>query len=365
MLKESYECVANCFDESLPPETLKPITATSTPDQKRVLLFNIDQPFEIPMQEFDEEWWPLVSNIWTKFNNRNLVNGNSWKVFACRFTKHNASSTRKEGILSEKRRKTKIRSANLCSAKIKISRFVAEQKVLVERYQDSPDHTHTLEESEKLKRSTTIRNLVEQEASKNYASPAIVSAVKEYATEKLDLGNSVKELKRIEVANIKYKVRGAYNTHLIGNLELEPDIQAAISFLEKQGYQVERYETSQSTHGFVFVNPDQVTKLERHGWLTLIDSTHKTNRYDWHLFTLYIRDRYGCWDVGAHFFVSNEDSNTVAKALKTIRQFGRRWKPRYFLADQSNVEAKSIAMAFPGIQKGEQECDVIFCTVHI
>ena len=70
----------------------------------------------------------------------------------------------------------------------------------------------------------------------------------------------------------------------------------------------------------------------------------------------------GCWST---FFVSNEDSNTVAKALKIIHQFGCNWKPHYFLADQSNVEANSIAIAFPGLQKGEQECDVIFCTVHV
>ncbi len=83
------------------------------------------------------------------------------------------------------------------------------------------------------------------------------------------------------------------------------------------------------------------------------------------MFTLYICDNFGCWDVGVHFFVSNEDSNTVAKALKIICQFGCNWKPRYFLADQSNVEANSIAIAFSGLQKGEQECNVIFCTVHV
>jgi len=95
-----------------------------------------------------------------------------------------------------------------------------------------------------------------------------------------------------------------------------------------KGYNVEHYNnTGRSTYGIVFAHPLQLVKLERHGWLALIDSTHKTNKYDCRLFTLYIRDTYGCWDVGAHFFVSKEDSDTVADALKIIRRFGRHWNP--------------------------------------
>ena len=35
------------------------------------------------------------------------------------------------------------------------------------------------------------------------------------------------------------------------------------------------------------------------------------------------------------------------------------------LLDQSSVEANSIAATFPGLFAGEQECDVILCTVHV
>jgi len=80
---------------------------------------------------------------------------------------------------------------------------------------------------------------------------------------------------------------------------------------------------------------------------------------------LYIRDDFGCWDVGAHFFVSGEDGDSVGMALKIVRQLERRWIPRYIPADQSSVEANSIQLAFPGLSAGEQECDVILCTVHV
>jgi hypothetical protein len=96
------------------------------------------------MEEFDKEWWPLMSNVWTRFNYKNNVNGNSWKVFVCQYSKPNKSNTRKEGISSEKRRIIKIRPANMCSAKIKVRRYPSEQKVIIERFGDSPNHSHTL-----------------------------------------------------------------------------------------------------------------------------------------------------------------------------------------------------------------------------
>ena len=182
----------------------------------------------------------------------------------------------------------------------------------------------------------------------------------------MDLGESVKELRRMEVMNIKYKVRGSLDAHLIGNPKRGSDIQDAISFLKEQGYLVKFYEVSHlSTYDFVFIHPNQLKNLEQHGWLTLIDSTHKTNKYDCRLFTLYIRNSYGCWDVGAHFFVSNEDSDTIMQSLKIVRQFAHHWSPRYFLSDQSNIESNSIKMAFPGLKNGEQEYDIFFCTVHV
>ncbi|CAG8709186.1 12873_t:CDS:2, partial [Cetraspora pellucida] len=236
---------------------------------------------------------------------------------------HNESSTRKEGIPSEKRRKTKVRPAGQCFAKIKVLHLVTDQVVQVERYLNSPDHAHTLEDSEKLKRSKAVRVLVEREAVKNYPSPAITSAIKEYATVNLGLSESIKELRCKEVANIKYKVRGSQNAPLIGNMQLALDIRE-----------------------------NQLEKLQRFGWLTLLDSTHKTNRHDWCLFSLYIRDSHGCWNVGAHFFVSKEDSSTVAEALKIIKKLG-------------DIEGNAITLAFLGLQAGEQECSTIFCTIHV
>ena len=74
-------------------------------------------------------------------------------------------------------------------------------------------------------------------------------------------------------------------TNLVGSDNIESDILEATSHLENQGYQVKRF------HGLVFMHFAQLTKLENHEWLTLIDFTHKANKHGWRLFTLYVR---GC-----------------------------------------------------------------------
>ncbi len=89
---------------------------------------------------------------------------------------------------------------------------------------------HTLEESKRLKCLQVVRNLVEQEAIKNYLLPAIVSAIKEFATEKLDLSFSIKELKCREVINIKNKVSETQNIQFEGKANLELDIEETIFF---------------------------------------------------------------------------------------------------------------------------------------
>lgn len=336
-----------------------------TPTEKRMRLFNVNEPIELPIEEFEKSWWPLVTNIWTQYNSYKFVNGDSWKIYVCRLAKHRESSTRQEGISIDRRRQTSARPSDLCNAKIKITWLMSSEVVQIERYKDSPDHTHPIQDIDRIKRPQVVRDLVEQEARKNYPSPAIVSAVKEYGTDNLSLGSTVRELKRKEVTNIKHKVRGAMETNLVGSDNIESDIFEAKSHLENQGYQVNHFHvSSHSTQGLAFAHPAQLTKLRNHGWLTLVDSTHKTNKYDWRLFTLYVRDSYGCWDVGAHFFVSREDGDTVAEAIKIVRSNCQHWTPRYVLMDQSNIEANAFKKAFPGLQAGEQECETIFCTVH-
>lgn len=129
--------------------------------------------------------------------------------------------------------------------------------VKVEHYKDSFNHTYSLLETDRIKRPQAIRTLVEKEAVKNYSPPAITSAIKEYATIELGLGASVQELKRKEVANIQYKVRGLTESHLISTSDLRSDISQSVSYLIEKGYDAENFNVShRSTRGIVFMHPD-------------------------------------------------------------------------------------------------------------
>ncbi len=81
-------------------------------------------------------------------------------------------------------------------------------------------------------------------------------------------------LRRKHVSNIQQSIQGPLNTHLIGEGVLEKDIREAIKYLVDEGYRVEEFSLAESKkRGFTFAKPEQLEKLTKFGWLTLIDST--------------------------------------------------------------------------------------------
>lgn len=103
-----------------------------TPDEKRNYLFNINGLLKIQIEDFNDNWWLVVSNIWTQWGSYKHKSGNIRKVFICRFTKHRESSSReKENIPNEKRRVMKTRPSGLCHAKIEVSWLVASNMVQI------------------------------------------------------------------------------------------------------------------------------------------------------------------------------------------------------------------------------------------
>ncbi|RIB17329.1 hypothetical protein C2G38_2187665 [Gigaspora rosea] len=99
------------------------------------------------------------------------------------------------------------------------------QDVRIERFKDSPDHTYTLSKSDINKHSNTIRNLVINEAVKNYAPVVITSVVKEFAKNDLRLNDSVEYLK--------------------GSASLKTDISETLLYLKSEEYHVKHFHISQ------------------------------------------------------------------------------------------------------------------------
>ena len=95
-----------------------------------------------------------------------------------------------------------------------------------------------------------------------------------------------------------------------------------------------------------------------------MDSTHKTNKHSWKLYTVLVRDSFGSWLSGGHFFVSGEEQVIVGKGLQVLKRWARTWVPRYFTIDLSFTEENAVNRAFPGLPAGEQEVGIFFCTWH-
>ena len=78
-----------------------------------------------------------------------------------------------------------------------------------------------------------------------------------------------------------YKICEPLNFNLIGNSNLTFDISQFVSYLIEKGYHVKSYNLFSIFHKFtksiIFAYSEQLKKLQHHGWLTLINSTHKTN----------------------------------------------------------------------------------------
>jgi hypothetical protein len=244
-------------------------------------------------------------------------------------------------------------------------KFLKKKKVLVERHRNTEEHSHTLQESDSLKRPPAVKQMIAAEAVKPYPPRQVATVVKELGS-KCGLAGPVELITTKEVANMQVKLRGPQTTHLFAQGSLKQDIKSSIDFLAKQGYSCAEFSAMPNSYqGFTFAQPNQLQKLLHFGWLTLMDSTHNTNKWRWQLFTLYVRDGCGCWVVGAHFFLAGEDGRAIANGLREIRRLVPNWQPRYMLVDQSSIECSGIMEAFPGVANGEQQCSILWCSVHV
>ncbi|KAF9430051.1 hypothetical protein BGZ76_000992 [Entomortierella beljakovae] len=188
------------------------MSSTKSSSYDRTTLFNLDQSISVSRDEFDNSIWPLISNVWTQLNNYGPSASNTiTHTFDCRLKKHRQSSTRKED-------------------------------------DDTPDHSHSLEDCDSVKRPKAVTRIIQVEAAKAYKPPAIVDAVKELIVDQ-GFEELAPHLRRKEVANIQASVRTSQLNSMIGDENLEKDFQDAITRLTKEDYFVESFNTKNSYRG--------------------------------------------------------------------------------------------------------------------
>ena len=73
--------------------------------------------------------------------------------------------------------------------------------------------------------------------------------------------------------------------------------------------------------GLVFANPMSLLILQRRGWLTQFDATHKLSKWSHNMFSFLVRDEYNVWIPTAHLVVERENGEIIAEGLKHIKQW--------------------------------------------
>ncbi|KAF8942757.1 hypothetical protein BGZ47_006160 [Haplosporangium gracile] len=381
-----------------------------TAQEKRELLFNVHKPVELPTKEFENDWWPLISNAWTCNSGPKPTPVGAplgyIRNYTCRLaTKYNPKpKDTSNDTPNTKRRKRTIRVPCECQAAIKITHVTATGITTIERnHNDTPAvHTHSLADVDKARRPAAIKALIDKETLKNNNPLETIASIRQLAEES-GLGEVAAFVTRTELVNTRRRQRQTELKPLAGDIHVDGEVRAATELLVTKDYQWQSFggtaasaltdviplfnvngsgpiSSSSSNNnttngvtnlaqGLVFARRQQLTKLSNHGWLTLIGSVEDTNKHGWRLFTLYVRDCLGCWNSGAHFFVSDTNSSTIDQALRLVRQLAPLWQPRYMLTDRSPAVTAGIETTFPRTMQGmqqdeEQKCEVIFSTTH-
>ncbi|KAF9921734.1 hypothetical protein FBU30_008201 [Linnemannia zychae] len=370
-----------------------------TAQEKRELLFNVHAPIELPTKEFDEDWWPLISNAWSCSSGPKPTPIGAplgyIRHYTCRLaTKHIPKS--KDTTPVNKRRQRPVRAACDCQAALKITHITATGITIIERFNDAPMHTHSLVDVDKVKRPAAIKALIGKEAMKSTNTQDTIASIRQLAEES-GLGEVAAFVTRSELNNTRRRQRQTELEPLLGAVHVDDEVQAATTFLSINGYHMLLFKeghvaaltdtmpifsvnedingasnaSSSIAQGLTFAKPQQLAKLTAHGWLTLIGMAEETNRHGWKLFTLYVRDQYGCWDSGAHFFLSETNSSNITEALQHVRQLAPSWKPQYVLTDSSLPVTAAIEAAFPkSIQMSQDneeqhQCNILYSSTHV
>lgn len=328
----------------------------------RLRLFNVDEPFTLPLTEFEEKW-KEVDNVWcqTGKTERSKRHPDGWtKTYDCRFRKRQKSSAKDPNVPVNKKRKTSIHEPDLCNAMITVTH--RDGSVTIRKtHPGGPSHTHGLRESDMRKTPSKIVNFLEEELKKKYRAPAVREVARD-GFKNEQLGSEFITTKKI--LNVQHRIHGGLETQYLPAGTLDDDMDEAIKWLISNEYRTHQF-TAGDKRGFAFAKENSLKALQRGGHLVLMDSTHKTTKYDWKLYTLLIRNEYGSWLPGGHFYVSGEDKHIVKAGLQQLKLWASNWQPRYFLIDQSAIEENAIKSTFRGIEAGEQNVDIYYCTWHL
>lgn len=99
---------------------------------------------------------------------------------------------------------------------------------------------------------------------------------------------------------------------------------------------------------YVHQTTHQNHMLKRYGsYLTLMDATYKTTKYDLPLFLLAVKTNVD-YQVAGVFMVQQEKAEYIVEALNVLHDWGPEWKPETVMTDNSAAEILALKTVFPG-----------------
>ena len=99
-----------------------------------------------------------------------------------------------------------------------------------------------------------------------------------------------------------------------------------------------------------------------------MDSTHKTVRLKWYLFTIFVRDDVGSWIPASFFMTQKQDAEIIEACLRLLIEWCgglQGWVLKYMLTDDSAAEQLAVRNAF-GYDPADENPRVqhLLCTKH-
>lgn len=233
-----------------------------------------------------QHYWPFMSNVWTKniayaAQKRKQTTRTHWN---CRLFKTKADTSIGSG-----QRNRQVRRTVGCPAKL-----TEVHDALSGTHVFSMDgyHNHPLASMDETKINDGVRSWVETQVLQGFSAIAIVNAAagkgKDPSSRRMliDAGGCRLDTKYVRNAMARLNVRLVKPRHVVGKVSVEVQGKEALGWLQSHDKEwhsayLETEYKGKPSPGLVFARKQTITTLRERGLLTLMDSTHNTNKNEW------------------------------------------------------------------------------------
>lgn len=210
----------------------------------RQLMFEVRDPIELSLEEFDK-YWPYVDNVWLKKRSYSNVSS-STSTYRCRLCRLRVRPSRagppEEG---KKSRNHPVRERGNCKMQVKVVRVEGAHScvTITQTPSSGHNHTHELDNIDKIKRNSGIMELARKESVKGYLPSSIFAKFTEEPDKLLATGGkyftawdvrNVYSRWRWQNPNVKLRPHEGYKyVHGFGIIKASDDITQNTPALNK------------------------------------------------------------------------------------------------------------------------------------